>query len=505
MKITELLKRNAKQPNGYSVLAAGTAVSFGGKLVGRGLNMALQLILARWLGPQLFGIYAIAWTLLRVLGLITPLGLDLAIIRFGAAFVEEEPAQFKGLVRQSWLFALLAGGIVSFALFLLAPWIANLYGEPALGSLLRWFAPAFLFLAGMRIVVSVTKVKQEMGYAVLIEELLWPGLNLLLVVALLRAGMGVTGSAVAIVLSLAVAFVLGSLWLLRLFPVLTDRQVTAVTDSKALLSYSIPAILAFATGIYLYWVDRLMIGLWRPTEDVGIYQAVGQFGFIFAIILASLNSVMMPMIATHLHNNQMAALGQLFRAATKWGLYLSLPLFLVIWLEAPLLIATIFGDAYVGGTTVLRILIGTQLINVSTGAVNHLLISAGYQRVWLRLSLLALLFNISLNVLLLPRFGLEGAAWATAVSITALVAAGIWQTKKRLHLWPYSWHYGKGILAAGVTLLGLYGWQQWVSLPAIPYLLLMFLFSGGLFVGILLLLGLDEEDKTLLSSLPFSI
>ena len=499
MKITEKLKRTSSQPQDYSTLISGATVSFIGKLIGRGLNIILMVTLAKWLGPELFGVYAITWTLLRVLGLITPLGLNLAVIRFGTEFVHNEPVRFKGVVKQSWLIAILAGGIFSILFYMVTPFITEIYNEPALRSALRWLAPAFLFWAGIRLAVATTKITKRMTFAVLIGDVLRPGIHLLVIFGLIQYGFGLTESVVSLVVSLAVTFMVGLLLTLRLFPILRSPGIKSKSEARSLVSFSIPAILAVATGAYLYWVDRLMMGIWLPARDVGIYQAMGQFSFIFTVILNSLNAVMLPIIAEQLHRNNRSDLNKLFRVAAKWSVYISLPIFLVMFLEPSLLIEVVFGSEYVIGKVVLLILITTQLINVSTGAVNHLLIMSGNQKMWFRLSLIALLVNIGLNVLLLPRLGMEGSAWATAVSITGLFLAGIWQSRQRLGIWPYDKRYLKGLAATGATLVGLLLWRQWIQLPEIPYLILMFIFSGCLFLSILLLLGLDDEDDALVA------
>jgi hypothetical protein len=73
-----------------------------------------------------------------------------------------------------------------------------------------------------------------------------------------------------------------------------------------------------------------------------------------------------------------------------------------------------------------------------------------------------------------------------------------------LGLWPYDRRYLKGGIAAVGTWIGLLIWQAVCPLAPIPYLLLTFLLSGGLFLAILWGLGLDEEEKALFSLLPFS-
>ena len=76
--------RNDSKATDVSTLAGGASISLGGKIIGRTLAFLGDIAAARILGPDSFGLYAIGWTVLRTLSLISPLGLDQGIIYISA-------------------------------------------------------------------------------------------------------------------------------------------------------------------------------------------------------------------------------------------------------------------------------------------------------------------------------------------------------------------------------------------------------------------------------------
>src|SRR5262245_54192949 len=106
-------------------LARGAGVSVFSKLAGRCLVLAGQVLLARLLGAEIFGLYVLGWTLLRVLGVLVPLGLDNGIIHFGSAYWGRDHASLRRLFRQALALALSSGLLAGAALYALAPWLAQ--------------------------------------------------------------------------------------------------------------------------------------------------------------------------------------------------------------------------------------------------------------------------------------------------------------------------------------------------------------------------------------------
>ena len=194
----------------------------------------------------------------------------------------------------------------------------------------------------------------------------------------------------------------------------------------------------------------------------------------------------------------MERLGELFKVSTKWELYVSLPLFLVMCFAPREVMTVVFGASYESGSLPLVILALAQLIHVGTGPVGLLLIMTGYQNRWLLISGMMLFVNSALNWLLVPRLGLPGAAVATACAFGGLFFSGLLQVRRLLGIWPYDRRYRKGLLAtvsaaSALLLLGIVD----VTSPTLS-LLLTLTVSSGVFVAALLLMNLDTEDRELI-------
>src|SRR5207248_9468602 len=122
-------------------LARGAGVALMGKVAGRGVRLLGDVAMARLLGPINFGLYAIGWTISRIVTLVTPLGLNIGVIRYGARYLKKDPARLKGVILQALWCSVAAGTLTGIALFLLAPWIgADIFQKPGVVPVIRWFA-----------------------------------------------------------------------------------------------------------------------------------------------------------------------------------------------------------------------------------------------------------------------------------------------------------------------------------------------------------------------------
>ena len=480
-------------------LAAGAGISLAGKLVGRGLHVVGQIVLARLLGPAGFGLYAIGWTLLRIGGVIAPMGLDRGVIRYAPRYWRTDAAGLKGVLFQSLGLALLSGLLMGAGFYLAAPWLATqVFGKPDLAPVLRLFALAFPLLAGLQVAAAATRVSQRMQFSVYAAEIGQPATNLLLILVFYLLGWRLLGAVAASVASFALAFFLALYYVRRLFPEVFAPQLPSPFLARELLSFSLPASMAGMFTVLTLWADRLMIAYFRPAAEVGIYQAASQTAILFAAILGGFNLVLAPMIVDLHHKGERARLEELFRVSTKWVLYISLPAFLVICFAPRPLMTVVFGPDYARGWLPLVILAAGQMVNAGTGAVGLLLIMTGHPNRWLWLSGTMLLVNIVLNLVLIPRWGITGAALASAGAVSGLFLLGLLQVKRTLRLWPYDRRYLKGLLAAGVTTAALFLLRTWTTAPPALDLLLTLLVSGAVFAAVLLLSGLDAEDREFL-------
>jgi O-antigen/teichoic acid export membrane protein len=478
-------------------LATGASITLIGKVGGRGIDAVSDVVLARLLGPSDFGLYSLGITVLRIAGTIGMLGLQNGIIRFGTRFWPSSPSNLKKTLYYTLITSFTSGVILGCLLFVFAPWLAiEVFNKPELILVFRSFAFAFPLIIGLWVASAATRISKNMRYSAITEDLVQPFSNLLLLVLFAFFGLTLSKSISANVISTGTGFILALFFLYYLFGEVLTKPIGNEFSYRELIIFSIPTGLAGTFTLLTGWVSRLFVGYYRPAADVGIYQSASQISLIFVIILNAMNTIFAPMIAGLYHRNEIKRIEELYRVSTKWGLYIILPLYLVILTIPQQFIAAIFGKEYIAGSTAMIVLCTTQVINVGTGAVGFLLTMTGRQNHWFYTSGFTMILCIILNLLLVPIYGLLGAALATSLAVSALYLAGLVQVRLILNLWPYDRRFLKGILAAVAATIVLLGVQRFAgSYPPIWNVLVCVILSFGVFGGVLLLVGLDDEDQ----------
>ncbi|MDH3525047.1 MAG: flippase [Acidobacteriota bacterium] len=442
-------------------LARGIGVLIPGRLAGRATAYGVQILLARLLGPAGYGQFAIGWKILLIGGLLAALGLDNGVVRFGAAYRGDGTDRLRGLVRRTIGLSLLVGSLACGALLIASPWLADtVYRAPELRPVLLVFALGLAFVPALRVGAAATRVWQDMRYSVLAEDLAQPIAQLALVVAFHWLGMQVVGAAAAAVLSFALALALVLRYLGRLLPGPPAAGGGPAVPTREIVAFSFPTSLAGTLSLAAMWVDLLLVGYFRTQAETGIYMAASQISFLFAVVLTSFNAVFAPMIADLHHRGERRRLNELFRTSTRWGLLISVPLFVVLAIDPGGILTLLMGPRYVAGAAPMVILAAGQMINLATGAVGFLLVMSGRQNWWLAASAGALALNVALNLVLIPRFGLVGAATATTISLAGLFGSGLLMVRLAMRLWPYDRGFLRLLLAAATAALAvaLPGW-----------------------------------------------
>jgi len=486
-------------------LAGGAMITLVGRVAGRGLHLLNQVALARLLGPDQFGLYAIGWTVLQMASLIAPLGLHQGVIRYGSQYWRRDRARFKSVLGQSLKLVAITGLTIGATMYVLAPRLASrIFHKPDLVGVFHGFAIALVLAALLRVAAAITRISQRMQFSVLSEDTALPATQLALILVLVGlGGWGLRGAIFAAGGAFALAVALAFFFIWKLFaPDLRGGSAIEFRTGE-LLAFSLPTSLAGIFAMLTLRVDRLLVGYFLPASEVGIYQAASQAAMLSAIILSAFNAIFSPMIARLHHQGQMERLDELFKVSTKWGLYASLPLFLVLVVAPRQVMTVAFGQPYAKGAIPMLIMAGGQLINAGTGAVGFLLIMTGHQKQWLAVSSASFLINIALGWVLIPRLGLNGAAVAVAVAVAMLFLSGLAQVRRLLGLWPYDGRYIKGVVAGLGSLVALLLFRYPLQAVGVSLFWLagLIIVAVGSFAGLLVLFRLEREDKDLIQML----
>ena len=487
-------------------LARGAGVALPGRVIGRAMAVLTQILLARLLGPAIFGLYSVGYALLRLGELILPLGMDQGVVRFGAYGQGADPEPPPGVLGRGIGVAVLVGVLAGGGLVLLAPYLAQAaFHDPSMRSVLVGIAPALALAAGLQVGASATRLSRRMQYAVLTQDLGQPFLNLILAGLFVWLGWGLRGALGALVASYAAAFTGALLFIKRLFPQAFGIGEMNQVSLPAMLAFSVPASLARIFGSMIMMFDRVVIGFLRPASDVGVYQAASLSASIFPIILISFNAIFAPMIADLHARGERQRLEQVYRLATRWGIYLSLPFYLLMLAAPGEILQGVFGVGYAEGVLPMLILATAQWVSIGVGGVGVLLPMTGHEKPWLRVSAVAVSLHLAASFLLVPRLGIVGGALATGGALLCLYLGGLVLTRRRLGIWPYDARLMKGAwaLIAGIAAVIL---ARRISLsdPLLKVILLGVLIAGAVLAA-LALKGLEPEERSLLESIKDKI
>ncbi len=485
------------EPGSRSPLATGSVVVLTGKILGRGAQLGSQILLGRFLGPFQFGLFTLGWTVVRLLQTVAPLGLHNGVISFGVPLYRgRERSRLRSHVSVALWTSLLFSGLLAALLFAGSGWLAqNVFHEPQVERVLRWFAVAIPFASLLRVAAAATRITKRMGYSTLSEELGQPVVQLLLIGLVLLAGWGILGAVGASVVSFGAAALAAVVAVYVLFGRLPLRTGTGQAAARQMILFSVPTALAGTLGMLNQWIDRLLLGGLRPASELGVYQAASQLAMLFPIILSGLATVFIPVIAETFQQRDFTTMRTTFIISTKWGLYLSLPLFLLMVTRPERILTSLFGPDYGSAAGPLVVLAVGQFVNLATGAVGFVLIMTRRERVWLVLSAVALAGNVLLNLTWIPRWGALGAATATAVANTVLYVAALVCVRIALGFLPYDRPYWKGLAAAVCAAMVLI--VGGISFPhaGLIGIVASLVVAYAAFAAVLVAVGIDAEDR----------
>lgn len=492
---------NIEAPPRIQGLASGARTGLIGAIGGRFLNVLGNVIVARLFGPTLFGIYAIGWTLMRFLSLIVPLGMDRAVLRFGPGYWQKDWPGFSELLKKVILYALASGIIFGACFYFSAPWLAsNVYRQSQLVTLFRYFSFAFPPLAILTVIAAATRITRLIKYSVWLYDIGQPLLGLLLILAFYVFHQGITGMVLAEIISLTLAALLGLVLIKVIFPNVTFRTSSSDISARKILDYSMPAMLGGAFTVYILWMDRIFVGLLMPPVENGIFVAVSQISTVIMVILAGISPIAVPLFSHFHHNHETKQLEEVYRISTKWGIYLSLPILAVLLISPGDSLELIFGELFRSGADILVVLLIGQTINILTGSVNPLMIMTENQKVLFRISAVMLLADILMLLLLIPKFGIIGAAISTSACVGLLNLFELLWVKIKLGLWPYDRRYFKGFLAGAACFGAVALVKVFINTNPVIEVIVQAVVAISVFFVMLLLLKIEPEDREFLMS-----
>ena len=410
--------------------ATGASVALTVKILGTGIAYLSHLAFAQWLGAAEYGsyVYAVSWA--KLLALLSGLGLTTAVLRFVPSYLENRDySRLNGILRRSRqltvLAAVLLAALASLVVLILRPEQVNM--TTLLAAL--WLVPA-LALASLQAetILAARRIVLARLPNLVIQPALCIGLAFLLLKLFPPLSSALTLGAFA--LSVVVLVILQNLAFRRVFQRQTHASHPAY-ETRHWLRISFPLFLITGFELIMLRADILIVGMFRGDAGAGIYNIAAQTATLISFAFAAVNTATAPLI-TNLHaKRDRSSLQSLVTAASKWMWWpaLGICVIVVVWGKY---ILSLFGPEFVAGWAPLVVLSVGHLAKSSVGPAMYLLSLTGEQKLTAWILGLAALLSILLNVMLIPRWGLVGAASATTAAMLGMNAGLHYAVKARL-------------------------------------------------------------------------
>ncbi len=410
--------------------AAGrTAVSaFALRVAGAAIAYLLQILLARWMGIFEYGIFVVVYVWITILSQIGNLGFSSAVIRFIPEYrARGEIGRLWGVIRTGRLMAM------GFSTLLAAIGVAAVLMLPGLVE--RSYVIPILLGAICLPMFCLTEVQDGVA-----RSFNWVGLAfgptyIWRPLAILAGIMIARLMDWPMTAKTACLAAIGASWATALIQLaLVERRTRRVVepaphtyDMRIWLAVSLPILLSDGFYMLLTSVDVVMVSYFGTPDDVAVYYAATKTLALVHFVYYAVRAASGPRFSHHYHAGEPAALVAMVHASVRWSFWPSLAVAIGVMASSELLLS-LFGKDFTGGTGVLAILVIGILARASIGPVEMLLSMAGSQTLVAAVFGAALAVNVALNLVLIPLFGLPGAAAATTIAMvveTVLIAAAV--------------------------------------------------------------------------------
>lgn len=440
------------KPDGHAAdlrrLARGSALNLAGSFVAASLNLVLPVIITRSLAKEDAGLFFQATAMFAILLNVGTAGADTGVLRsLPRALVLHRRHDLRRYlvlaIVPAVTFSLLLAGV----LILASGQLSGLVTDDAESA--GRFRDAVIVLAlwvpvGVvySIVMSASRGLGSVRPLVLVEKIGRHSLETGAagVAAVLSASVAMI--ALAWVAPYAAMLVVVGAWVLRRLRrarVQGADESAVATPWRTLASefwrFSAPRALSRIFTIALQRFDILVVGALRGPADAAVYAVATRFLILGLMFVQAIQQVMSPKISECLALGEEDRARTIYRTTTTWLTLVSWPIYLMAMLYAPLLLG-IFGPGYDRGTAAAVVLCASMLVATACGPVDSMLLMGGRSVLSLTNTGLALVVNVTLDLILVPDLGVTGAAlgWAAGILVKNLLA--LWQVNRSFGMHP---------------------------------------------------------------------
>lgn len=494
-------------------IAKSSVIVFLGIFLSKLITYFYKIAIGRSYGPESYGLFSLALMIFGIFVAVSSLGLIEGINRFLPIYLsKKEDEKFLYLIKTCKKIFVFSSVLSASLLFVFSGFISEFFFHSTeLSIYLKIFAfiiPLNLF---SQLYLSIIRANEKIvahtfGYNILQNV---PKLIFVIVFASLgiRASFSISFS---YLLGMLALFIFGYFYSKNYIMNKIKREVAKENKKNPerkdknkkimseVFSYSWPLFLFGVVGSLVFWVDNFAIGFLKDAYWVGIYNSAVPIAAFLAITGEVFMQLFFPMITKEISKNNLHVSTELSKQVTKWIFAINLPLTALIILFPGTFINFFWGAEYlVAENSLIFLAIGNLIFSLSIVSSN-ILSSIGKSKILLVNLGIISISDLILNFILIPKYGIEGAAFSTMISLTIWSTLLILEARHFSKIFPFRRKMMNVLLSAGIATIFLIPLTKYFKFGVFG-LVLFAIFYAAIYFGMLLLTkSLDENDWKIL-------
>lgn len=489
------------------LLVRTSFIVFAGVLLSKIFTYVYKIVIARAFGPEAYGLFSLAVMISGLFIAFASFGLIEGITRYIPLYNGKGKHDFsRYMFRAVFIMLVISSIIFGIILFLLADVISiDVFHNWELGAYLKIFGLLVPISVLSSLYLAALRASEKVGLYSFIVNIFQSFVKLALL--LLLVFIGIKSNAIPISYLLGVLFMLILSYIVSRYYVNDLFRKTSIGSSEkgkimsSLFHYSWPIIFLGLIGSLFYWIDSLVIGYLRNATDVGFYNAAFSIVGLFGIAPEIFMQLFFPLIVREYAKKNLSLIEQTSKQVSKWIFLINLPVFIVIFIFPGTIINILFGSQYLAAESALRILAIGGLLSSLMMLGSNILSMEGRSKIILSNLLIASLVNLVLDIILVQKYGMVGAAAATSFVWVALCIVVFIEVKKYTSMIPLRRRMLRIAIVSIIPTVLLIIVKQYVSINLLSMAILGLLFVL-VYVLLIFVTGcLDRNDLMIINAI----
>lgn len=417
-----------KLQHSLRLVATSSVIVLIGILLSKALTYLYRVLIAQHFGAEGWGLFTLAMMVLSFCIMVVSLGMPEGVLRYLSFYRgKAQWKEMRALFRSSAVLVAVGSIAGSVLLFFLSDELAlRIFHNPLLIPFLHIVALMLPFAVLGNLLLSVLLAFESIAWNSFLNNFFQNAVKVVALLVLIGAGAGMNAVMLSYGVSvLALFFVTLAVVRIVLRPLFRASSLARKRRRyvlRELFAYSWPIIFLGTVYTIFGWTDSFVIGYFMEARDVGLYAAAFTLISLFGISQEVFKQLFFPLVVKEFARKNTELVKQMSQQVGKWVFSINVPIFLLMMLFPEAILGTLFGAEFLAASSVLRVLALGGLLSSLNTLLTNLLSMQGKSKTILANTVAVGVLDLAANIILVPKYGLLGAAWSTTVSLALLAA-----------------------------------------------------------------------------------